>query len=150
MDHRGCWRRKSQLEFHVLCPRKKKICFNRWTVETDRCCVMEYSFLTLLLQSKRSNTDLCSIGSLLFKMVSWLLKHTSRQNKLTSSVSFFIYIYTLRKLSDAFEKALYLTFRLLFSAKRKIQMMAPASSVSPTARPIDSLSANTETWWTPF
>lgn len=97
MGHRDCWRRKSQLEFHVLCPRKKKIYFNGWSVETDRCCVMEYSLLTLILQSKRSNTDLCSIGSLLFNMVSWLLKHTSRQNKL---------IFIIIRLSDAFEKAI--------------------------------------------
>lgn len=39
---------------------------------------------------------------------------------------------------------LYIIVRFLFSAKRKIKMMIPASRVRPTARPTDNMSADKE------
>lgn len=75
MDYTDCWRRKSQIQFHVVCPGRKHIFFllssfcEGWT----RCFVNKSRLLTSILQSKRSNVEFWSS----FIIVGRFLRHKS-------------------------------------------------------------------------
>lgn len=96
MDYTDGWRRKTPIEFHVLCPGRKHIVLIisiLWMlpmIYVNKSCL-----LTSMLQSSRSSAEFWFIASS-FTSVCWFLRCTSRNVRRQHKRAFFdVLIYTM-------------------------------------------------------